>query len=563
MVSGPRITYRMTVPTESRSWNISFAWWPQAPDVVSGGGSIFDIPELIPDIEVTLGPPIPTDVPFTPPTGTPLPSYTVDFLALVWADVCDAASWNGDFRRIPANCITVAPTTLDSNGIFDEGETRLAGVQISIRLGRCDSAESVEPFMTTGADGQASSNLTLRAGTYCIIVNPGGPNAAALGAGRWRGGLATDARTEITIPYFRPTVVLNFPWQPLATTVAEVPPGVFGPMPGPGFAPPLPASASPICPPGCTPAPLPPPRLPTPLPGANAAGQPNPLIELQQQAAAAGINLANFQGDVQGLGVFLGRRTPDANQGLYLYDSGEIFNLALGDGVNVTGASLSPDGGTLAYISRDANGRGTLNVLNVDTGFYVPLFTEFDGTRLEDTAPVWSQDGAELLLVIFDVLPEGDVPNIYALDTTDPAAVPVLAMENASDPTTTEDGALLAFVRGGNIFIQFAGEAAPRPITNQAEGTRCENPFFDADGINLYFVCRTDTEASLLVQGFDGLQPIVTGLPNLNRARPGPAEGTLTLEDGRAVYLAGLDGTNLKPLIDLSDLQVEGMRWAD
>jgi hypothetical protein len=82
------------------------------------------------------------------------------------------------------------------------------------------------------------------------------------------------------------------------------------------------------------------------------------------------------------------------------------------------------------------------------------------------------------------------------------------------------------------------------------------------DGINLYFICRTETESSLLVQGFDGLQPIVTGLPNLTSARPGPAEGTVTLEDGRAVYLAALDGSNLKPLIDLSDLQVEGMRWA-
>jgi Tol biopolymer transport system component len=293
---------------------------------------------------------------------------------------------------------------------------------------------------------------------------------------------------------------------------------------------------------------------------------PNTLQQIKSLGSAAGLSWRSFRGDIDGLGAFIGDTVIDPSllEGLYLYDSGEIFNLILGDGQDPVTASLSPDGNLLAYVSRDPSGRATLFMMNVVNGFYTPIFSEPDGALLDDDAPLWSRDGKLLLIVIEDVNPDGTrTPNVYSIDLTVLNAVPELILRNLSDPTFSEDGELLAFVRDRNVFIQLSRDAIPRQLTNQPEGTTCDSPFFDTAGINLYFICRSGEEASLVVQGFDGLQPVSTGLTVVTTAELGPVDGILTVGDGRRVFIVGMDGLNLKPLIDLGDLDVDGFGWAD
>jgi hypothetical protein len=431
-------------------------------------------------------------------------------------------------------------------------------------LGTCDSGASVEPFVTTDGTGQAAGNIILAAGTYCVLVDPAaGPNPTALGIGQWRGALGTRALTQITIPYFQPTVVLNYPWQPAGAVVTPAAPPPVPPTPPPGVIPPAPAHGAPICPSGCTPPPLPSPHVP---PLTAPAGIPTTLEQIKALGRASGINWRDFRGDMNGLGAFLGDTVidPALLEGLYLYDSGEIFNLILGPGQDPVAASLSPDGSLLAYVSRDASGRGTLFMMNVVNGFYTPIFNEPDGALLDDAAPLWSKDGKLLLIVIADVNPDGtQTPNVYSIDLTVLNAVPELILRNLSNPTFSEDGELLAFVRDRNVYIQLSRDSIPRQLTNQPEGTTCDSPFFDTAGINLYFICRSGEEASLVVQGFDGLQPVSTGLTVVTTAELGPVDGILTVGDGRRVFIVGMDGQNLKPLIDLGDLDVDGFGWAE
>lgn len=130
--------------------------------------------------------------PITPPvTITPTaPAATGQILGVVWRDICDSVSWNGDFRSIPSGCGSVAPATIQANGLLEPGEPGIAGISVDLGSGTCPATGLATT--TTRADGTYTF-AGLSAGTYCVSIDSlSVQNSAILIPGVWTNPLSTS-----------------------------------------------------------------------------------------------------------------------------------------------------------------------------------------------------------------------------------------------------------------------------------------------------------------------------------------------------------------------------------
>jgi len=121
------------------------------------------------------------DVDNTPPQIDPTPELVgASITGIVWHDTCDALSGES-----PTGCVEDENGNYIGNGVFDSTEARLPGVEVTLRSGEC-SSES-EPIGHAKTDSAGNYLFTsLRAGTYCVGVNPSSPtNAPLLMPGKW------------------------------------------------------------------------------------------------------------------------------------------------------------------------------------------------------------------------------------------------------------------------------------------------------------------------------------------------------------------------------------------
>jgi hypothetical protein len=120
----------------------------------------------------------------------------------------------------------------------------------------------------------------------------------------------------------------------------------------------------------------------------------------------------------------------------------------------------------------------------------------------------------------------------------------------------------MAFVRGGAIRVRFLDTGDEYALTEIDTDTVCSAPFFDANGLDLYFICRQGEDSRLYRQGAAGLEEISLNVSPIATVGAGPISDSLLIGDGTALYLAAGDGTNALPFIQFPDLLVGNLRWA-
>jgi len=581
-VGGEDFYYTMTPSSDSYSPIPTFGWWPNSSSGVRtpvGRGA----PEFYLASEVIQLPASAVALATSSPDES---GFLLD--VNVFRAYCEPGRWDGTLANIPAGCqlgsdgrlwpdwhqqLTPGPAP------FNFSEPGISGVFVAIYKGECEEG-APEYVITTDAEGRGSVMLPTEAGgtDYCVVVDATiEANATALGVGRWAHTDAFKSVSRMRLDGTARPRSMEFLLQwwltgegipNLSTPVPTLVGTSSTPVPTPTG---MPAGFKPAAPRGAGILPIVPFATPTPRsePAAfptlspwrpnNLEAATRSIVAISTALESAGLSFSDLDFGsfplTSGRAVFIGRERGVETPRLFLLQGQDLLDISPTDD-SVHSPSLSPDGRSLAYIGRDEAGTGTLYLLDVETGTMRALFSDSLGTALTDRPIAWGSDGRSL---IFGAQ-SGTSSDLFQLRVDDPDSLPVLFLADAYDPAMTEDGLLLAFVRGGAVFVRFLDTGDEYPVTDATQGAASEAPFFDANGIDLYFICRDGETARLFWQGSGVAREVVTA-PDLRYAGPGPTSGTLVWDNGEVVYLANSDGSAAAPLLDAPTLAISGLRW--
>lgn len=96
---------------------------------------------------------------------------------LVWHDLCGiTGSAVVEGQELPAGCVATAdgPTVI-ANGVFDDGEEGIAGVEVHMFAGDCTAALPGEELIALTDDSGRFSFSDLEPGDYCVFVDVAAP----------------------------------------------------------------------------------------------------------------------------------------------------------------------------------------------------------------------------------------------------------------------------------------------------------------------------------------------------------------------------------------------------
>ena len=169
--------------------------------------------------------------------------------------------------------------------------------------------------------------------------------------------------------------------------------------------------------------------------------------------------------------------------------------------------SLSPDGKWLAFVSRRQDAAGDIHIVKAEDSW---IDTQTDSARstlritadsTEDREPSWFPDSETL---VFAARRPGALePRLMVVDTTEDSRPVPLGEVYGSQPTVSPDGNLVAYVRGGDIYV-YNIDRQSTTLATQSNGIQHGNPRFTADNAGLYFISyRDDTNGDLSFDASD------------------------------------------------------------
>jgi len=545
---------------------------PQIPDVPDLGlNNRFRVPNIIDLIGGTIIPRL------YPPTT--LAGY-------VFEDRCDESALSLDFRSpLPEGCVEIGPRIITSNNIWDTGEPPIGGVYIELINGSCSDA----PLYTTSPDASGYFEFpNIEAGSYSLVIDANHTeNAPILGVGEWstyRGG----GVTRLCLGYeFRgqtlPLIALGYnrlgnppaqgignfvlpaefiiirpfndngegSWDPQSLPLDESQPDL-----GEGDAsadwrpPPIPPLTEfGIDNPSDVVSWRPPPIPPYEALVRGLAYAPPPNVDLKTAVDGLSGRIRwedfSFEMDTRGIliGILIGMDNPTPS--LFMAQNGGLGEFELPN--TPLSATLTPDGKLAGIIGENPDGTRMISILNVENGFWIPVFTGTPDVNPTGDAPFFV---AEYLY--FSATNGNGTNGIYRINPIAPST-PELVLDDASMGNITPDGILIGLLRAGDIYVQNTSSQFLAQITNTGD---CSSPTFDAAGFNLYFICG----GKLFVYGLDGIKPIVDDIV-VSSVSLGPVDGTLIFGDGQDYFMSDLNGANRRPFMKLSNLSVNSIRW--
>lgn len=115
--------------------------------------------------------------------GTPPDSASIS--GIVWHDICSIP--DGPLPEpLSAGCVADGAGSARANGIREEGEPGIAGVQVDLYYGGCDIGGTIDASVLTDANGRYIFDGLTSFGEFCIAVNPtASPNDSILIPGQW------------------------------------------------------------------------------------------------------------------------------------------------------------------------------------------------------------------------------------------------------------------------------------------------------------------------------------------------------------------------------------------
>ncbi len=146
-----------------------------------------------------------------PTPEAPTPSVgDASISGVVWHDLCALSGGEGDVPLIPsAGCTKLEDGTYRANGILEENEPRLAGIEVTLGQGACPATG----YATTKTNQQGEFTfISLSAGKYCVSVNAESlNNGPILIPGEWSAPQGT-AQFEVDLEAGQEKPGLFFGW---------------------------------------------------------------------------------------------------------------------------------------------------------------------------------------------------------------------------------------------------------------------------------------------------------------------------------------------------------------
>jgi hypothetical protein len=128
----------------------------------------------------------------------------------VWHDVCAVAGGEGSAPAVPSAGCVPDNGGYRANGLLEEGEPGIEGVQVTLGRGACPSDGLAT--IATGPDGTYVFN-DLDAGTYCVTIDPlPEPNASLLLPGGWTAPALEQGNVTVTLDPGMQRMDVDFGW---------------------------------------------------------------------------------------------------------------------------------------------------------------------------------------------------------------------------------------------------------------------------------------------------------------------------------------------------------------
>lgn len=150
------------------------------------------------------------------PTSATPPPPTVEaggssISGWVWNDLC---SPGGEGEAAPTSpppgCVTVADGSVQANGVYDEGEPRIGGMEVGLGAGPCPS----DGLTVVLADATGAYTIpNLKAGVYCVSIDPLADfNLPLFIPGLWTYPADGSGAHTVTLDGVSPVQDVNFGW---------------------------------------------------------------------------------------------------------------------------------------------------------------------------------------------------------------------------------------------------------------------------------------------------------------------------------------------------------------
>jgi hypothetical protein len=131
---------------------------------------------------------------------------------MVWHDICAVGGMGGESADPSEGCVELEDGGYQANGVLDEGEPGIEGVEVSLYAGECPPSE----LLGTAVTGEAGQYIftQLEAGTYCVAIDAlAGPNEGILIPGTWTAPeMEGNAAQTVTVEEGEEDRGIHFGW---------------------------------------------------------------------------------------------------------------------------------------------------------------------------------------------------------------------------------------------------------------------------------------------------------------------------------------------------------------
>lgn len=251
------------------------------------------------------------------------------------------------------------------------------------------------------------------------------------------------------------------------------------------------------------------------------------------------------EGSGGGRAAFVFTSERDGQDDLFLADAdGRVVRRLTNDGFREHSPAVSPDGGTIAFVSNRDGGADRLYLIDAD-GKNVrrlenSVLSTPDGRGRTDPipprgmSPTFSPDGRQILFAVPTPQPGIDI-YLMGRDGSGPVRIPVAATADTYSVAFHPDGRRVVFARGGDLYLASLDGSGETRLTETPDAESF--PRYSPDGATIVFLNSVRNEqAGRLDSDLYRINADGTGRTRLTET--GHESGATFSRDGATVYFS-------------------------